>query len=145
MIRVREYDEHDLHGVLEVENASFKFPYSKEIFTELLKQKSTRMLVAENIEGRIVGYILYSIKSIKCSLISIAVLPEYRRLGVGSMLMQKLLKEVEGTVEQVELQVGCKNFGAIKFYQKFNFKIVDLIPKYYPDGEDAYYMVKILD
>ncbi|MGB9727860.1 MAG: ribosomal protein S18-alanine N-acetyltransferase [Nitrososphaeria archaeon] len=145
MIKVREYDEHDLDSILDVEDASFKFPYSKEIFTELLRQKSTRMLVAEDIEGQIIGYILYSIKSGKCLLISIAVLPEYRRSGVGSMLMQTLLKEVYGNVRQVELQVGCKNFDAIKFYLKFNFKIVGVIPKYYSDGEDAYFMVKILD
>lgn len=145
MINVRPYREGDLDKVLEIENVSFKFPYSMDLFRRLLAQKSTRMLVAQNSGGNVVGYILYSIRPGKCLIISLAVLPEFRRRGVGAMLMQALIKDVGPLAKYIELQVGCGNIDAVKFYQKFGFKVEGVLRRYYPDGEDAYYMVKILD
>lgn len=145
MTKVRQYSENDLKEILAIEKASFKFPYSKELFKELLSQKWTRMLVAQTDSGKIVGYILYSIRSPKCLLISIASAPEHRSMGVGSMLMQAFLEDVKNVVNFIELQVGCKNLDAIKFYYKFGFKIRGILKGYYPDGEDAFYMVKLLN
>ncbi|MCX8189496.1 MAG: ribosomal protein S18-alanine N-acetyltransferase [Nitrososphaeria archaeon] len=145
MIGIRKYNEKDLEKILEIERSSFKFPYPKELFKELLSMKQTRMLVAKTDSEKIVGYILYSIKSQRCLLVSIAVVPEYRRMGVGTMLMKAFLDDVKNVVEKVELQVGCSNLEAINFYHKFGFKVNGILKNYYPDGEDALYMVKYLN
>lgn len=145
MIHVRKYSERDLEQILKIERSSFKFPYPMSLFKELLSNRHTRMFVAETVSDKIVGYILYSIKSPKCLLISVAVDPEYRRMGVGTMLMKAFLDDIKDVVEVVELQVGCNNFEAIKFYYKFGFKVTGILKGYYPDGEDAFLMVKSLN
>lgn len=145
MIKVRKYNKSDLEEILEIERSTFKFPYPRELFEEFLSNKHTKMLVAEIDSGKIVGYILYSIKSLKCLLISIAVAPGYRRVGIGTMLMKAFLDDIKNVVKVVELQVGYNNLEAIKFYDKFGFKVSGILKKYYPDGEDALYMVKYLN
>lgn len=145
MIHVRKYSERDLEQILKIERSSFKFPYPMRLFKELLSNRYTRMFVAETVSDKIVGYILYSIKSPKCLFISVAVDSEYRRRGIGTMLMKAFLDDIKDVVEIVELQVGCNNVEAIKFYHKFGFKVTGMLKGYYPDEEDAFLMVNSLN
>ncbi len=78
--------------------------------------------------------------------ISIAVLQEYRRRGIGSALMSEALKifEEKYDVDSVYLEVRVSNQPAINMYEKFGFVKARIIRGYYRDGEDAYVMVKRL-
>jgi len=78
--------------------------------------------------------------------ISIAVLQEYRRRGIGSALMSEALKifEKKYDVDSVYLEVRVSNQPAINMYEKFGFVKARRIRGYYRDGEDAYVMVKRL-
>ncbi len=76
-------------------------------------------------------------------LISIAVLPEYRRMGIGSALLERTISRArsEGNIVSVYLEVRISNEPAIRLYEKFGFKKARIIKGYYRDGEDAYVMV----
>ncbi|MEM3616278.1 MAG: GNAT family N-acetyltransferase, partial [Candidatus Methanomethylicia archaeon] len=111
-------------------------------------------LVAE-IYGKIAGYIMcrveYGLSSFKFALtkkghvISIAVLPEYRRRGIGYSLMVKGMEALKNYgATEVYLEVRVSNYPAIRLYEKLNYTIVNRIQGYYADGEDAYVMAKIL-
>ena len=78
--------------------------------------------------------------------ISIAVLQEYRRRGIGSALMSEALKifEEKYDVDSVYLEVRVSNQPAINMYERFGFVKARIIRGYYRDGEDAYVMVKRL-
>jgi len=78
--------------------------------------------------------------------ISIAVLQEYRRRGIGSALMSEALNifEEKYDVDSVYLEVRVSNQPAINMYEKFGFVKARIIRSYYRDGEDAYVMVKRL-
>jgi len=78
--------------------------------------------------------------------ISIAVLQEYRRRGIGSALMSEALKifEEKYDVDSVYLEVRVSNQPAINMYEKFGFVKARIIRGYYRDGKDAYVMVKRL-
>lgn len=51
---------------------------------------------------------------------------------------------VGGVVSSTGLHVRCSNTAAVKLYQKVGYWPAVRIPTYYEDGEDAYYMQKIL-
>jgi len=82
----------------------------------------------------------------KLHIVSIAVLPEHRRKGLGHALMVEAMKEgrAEGAQEAF-LEVRVSNTPAINLYKKLNYKIVSRISRYYADGEDAYLMAIPLD
>ncbi len=76
-------------------------------------------------------------------LISIAVLREYRRMGIGSALLKATIDEavLDGNIASIYLEVRVSNEPAIRLYRKFGFREVRVIRGYYRDGEDAYVMV----
>lgn len=77
---------------------------------------------------------------------SLAVLKPYRRCGVAAELMKQLhchFEECYPTTEGVNLHVRVSNIAACKLYQQtMGYQIDQIIPGYYQDGEDAYFMRK---
>lgn len=55
-------------------------------------------------------------------LVDIAVLPEDRRRGIGSFVLNHLLDEARKSGKTVTLQVLKTNAGAIRLYEKFGFE-----------------------
>ena len=47
----------------------------------------------------------------------------YRKHGIASTLMNELIKK---ECERIMLEVRCDNVGAIKLYNKFGFKIINI-------------------
>ena len=66
---------------------------------------------------------------------TICVLPEYRRQGIASALLDEC--ETRLDVARIRLSVRLGNAGAIQLYEGFGYRRVDIWPKYYQDGADA--------
>ncbi|HBX68631.1 MAG TPA: hypothetical protein DEH25_04420 [Chloroflexi bacterium] len=72
---------------------------------------------------------------------TIGVLPEYRRQGLASALLQECETRLE--TSRIRLSVRLGNHGAIRLYEGFGYQRVDIWPKYYKDGTDAIVFEKI--
>ncbi|MGQ9718677.1 MAG: ribosomal protein S18-alanine N-acetyltransferase [Nitrososphaerales archaeon] len=138
---VRRCGDQDLDQVLAIERVCFKHPYDYLTFFYFLTKEPEGFYVAEE-NGHILGYAIFSSKDDKGNVISIAVLPEFRRRGIGSKLLEEGLEFLSKKVKEVELQVRVGNREAINFYRRFGFREKCLIYNYYPDGEDALVMLK---
>lgn len=103
-----------------------------ELLTLSLSYRET-FLVAEG--DRILGYVVFSPKD---RIISLVVGRKYRRRGVGTLLMQEVIRRAPGTRLTLEVRVG--NHVARSFYQKLGFRESARMPGYYPDGEDGLLM-----
>jgi ribosomal protein S18 acetylase RimI-like enzyme len=78
--------------------------------------------------------------------ISLAVLQDYRRHGLAAALMNQLhfhLEQVYGA-QCVSLHVRKSNEAAWRLYERDGYIVESVIPDYYEDGEDAYFMRKAL-
>jgi ribosomal-protein-alanine N-acetyltransferase len=81
----------------------------------------------------------------KGKILMLSVLEKYRRQEIGSKLLAEYLKSISyKKIKKVELEVRTDNKKAIKFYQRYGFKIKKKISKFYQNGEDAYTMAKEL-
>lgn len=69
----------------------------------------------------------------------LAVASEYRRQGLGELLLLTLLKDaIARKLEWATLEVNVNNFGAINLYKKYGFQVVGTRKGYYqPAGDDA--------
>ena len=152
---IRKVTPNDLDEVIRINEECLPEHYPRYFWEEHLRRWNEAFLVAE-VDGKIVGYIMcrvelgwgFTRKGIikKGHVISIAVLQEYRRRGIGKALMEnamKILKEKYGAHE-VYLEVRVSNMPAINLYRKLGFSIIRVIPGYYHDGEDAYLMARSL-
>jgi len=72
-------------------------------------------------------------------IMTLGCLAPYRRLGIGSVMLEHILKicEADGTYDNVFLHVQVNNTSAISFYEKFGFEIVDRKENYYKKIEPA--------
>lgn len=133
----------DIDEVIRIEQESFTHPYDRFTFLYYLRDPYSSFIVAED-DGRIIGYLVYSLKGRKATLVSIAVKKDERSKGIGKRLLNEAIKELSGKVDELWLQVGVRNKDAIAFYKKAGFQPKWTIARYYQDGEDALVMVKRL-
>ena len=139
-VKFRRVSIRDLDEITKLEREIFgPSGYSRNIVEYLLYYAD--FFVAACINDSIVGYICGEIRLGRGHIISIAVKKEFRRRGIGSMLLKLFIEELrKKNVRTVYLEVSTENKGAIKFYRKHGFRITGFIPKYYSDGSDAFIM-----
>lgn len=73
---------------------------------------------------------------------TIAVLPEYRRRGIGRALLNACQAQLK--TPRVRLSVRASNSEAFKLYDQEGYHTTDIWKGYYRDGENAIVMEKIL-
>ncbi|WP_025321348.1 ribosomal protein S18-alanine N-acetyltransferase [Deferrisoma camini] len=132
--------------VLRVESASFAHPWDPGTVHEVLHSRFCRALGAEAPDGSLVGHVLYAVQGGLCHVLDLAVLPGWRRRGIGTRLARAMLERLKAEgVEFSFLEVRASNAGAEAFYRSLGFEPVGRRPRYYPDtGEDAVVMVRLL-
>jgi len=129
--------------------------YTTFFFMELYQRFPETFIVAEE-NGEVVGYIMCRIETgtpsfkllgitKKGHVISIAVLPEHQREGIGYALMQRAMEAmVNYKARECYLEVRASNVPAVDLYRKMGFEVARTIGGYYADGEDAYVMARKL-
>ena len=135
--RIRVATQTDLAVIHRIEDVAFSDPYPRRLLARLLDECPDSFLVAELEGGTIVGYCVASNEGEIAHLLSIAVLPEYRRWGIGSAFIRKLIASMGHAAKEVVLEVKMGNTEAIKLYEELSFKHIGTIEHYYSDGSAA--------
>lgn len=132
----------DLDQVMGIERSSFPFPWSTRFFLEELRVECARSLVVE-IEGRIVGYVLFWLLPDEIDIHNVAVHCEFRRHGIGRVLLAHVVDAARRRrSSQVTLEVRESNVPAQRLYESVGFLKRGVRKGYYADnGEDALVMV----
>lgn len=138
----------DFEQVYEIEQACFVEPYTREqLMYEFSENPLNKILVVYD-EDKIVGFVDYMITFNSATISQIAVLPNYRKKGLGSKLLEEMEKsfpkEIDDVVETITLEVRESNINAISFYKKNGYENVVIKKHYYKNGENAVYMIKRL-
>ncbi|KAG9509031.1 putative N-acetyltransferase san, partial [Fragariocoptes setiger] len=73
-------------------------------------------------------------------ILTLGCLATYRRLGIGTKLLQHILNYVErdGNIDNIYLHVQISNTGALEFYKRFGFEIKETKQDYYKRIEPAH-------
>jgi len=141
---------YDVEQILEIEEASFKAPWSRTLFLEELACKTAFNYVVKSAGSEkhefVIAYICSRIIGCEMSILRIAVSPKWRNLGIASWLLDKCFKiSLDKGVTSVFLEVRESNGAAIALYDKQGFISVGKRPAYYPETrEDAVVLMKKL-
>jgi ribosomal-protein-alanine N-acetyltransferase len=134
----------DIERVSALEDALFDDAWSTEMFWDELAQGDSRTyLVAVDGDG-LVGYGGLAAMPDEGYVQTIAVAPEHRRRGLGSLLLTALLDDAKRRgLPRVGLEVRVDNAAAIAMYERFGFKGIAVRKRYYqPSGTDALVMMQ---
>jgi ribosomal protein S18 acetylase RimI-like enzyme len=81
----------------------------------------------------------------RCELLAIAVEPEVRRRGIGRMLLGGIEREAGRLDEHIlVLHTATDNISAQHLFKKNGFVTLSLKKHFYPSGQDAVMMMKVL-
>ena len=140
--RVRNVKESDLSSIYLIELKSFKYPYPLQLFVFYYKLSPETFIVVE-CSSNVVGYAIGLIEGDVGHIISLAVDPKFRGRGLGKLLLRELEKRLVSAGAKVfKLEVSVNNLIALRMYTSLGYRVVNLIRNYYPDGSDAYLMIK---
>lgn len=126
MIFVRSEKPEDYQKIYEINKVAFGGEVEAQLVNNLRKTKGfipELSLVAEK-DGKVVGHILFSVIHIKTdsnkipvlALAPMAVLPDYQKQGIGSLLIKEGLKECKELGHKVVVLVGHPDY-----YPRFGF------------------------
>lgn len=135
---VKKMGPDNLEGLVELEALCFDYHWSKEQFLLGLEKEAFSVLGIEH-DGRVIGYLAYSILIDEMEILNLGVHPDMRRKGLARKLMVSLLQKCnEMGIKKGLLDVKISNQPAIKLYESFGFEKSGVRKKYYPDTkEDA--------
>ena len=153
--KLRKFIPDDLQKVMQINRVCLPENYTDFFFMDLHQRFPETFIVADEGE-EMAGYIMCRIEVglsnygfggliKKGHVVSIAVMPEFRRRGIAKALITRALEGMQYyKAKQCFLEVRVTNDAAINLYKQLGFEITRTINGYYSDGEDAYVMTKRL-
>ena len=152
---LRRFKPSDVEQVMHINRVCLPENYTTFFFMNLYQRFPETFIVAEE-NGKVVGYIMCRIETgipsfkllgitRKGHVISIAVLPEHRREGIGYALVREAMRAmVNYKAKECYLEVRASNVAAVNLYRKMGFEIARTARGYYADGEAACVMARKL-
>ena len=130
----------DFNSIKENLLTDFDNFWNETTFENELKSSHSYYIVAK-IENEIVGFVGMKIVLNEADIMNIVTKKDKRNLGIGTKLLQELLKTAkEKNISKLTLEVNENNLPAIHVYEKLGFKKIAERAKYYNNTYDAYIM-----
>lgn len=139
-LRLRWLCRRDFETLLELERASFEFPWTRDEFEYCLRARNFGGLVVER-DGEPLGYLCFEARKRSFRLLSCAVAASERRRGVGTLLTRALIERLDERRSKIVCVVRERNLTAQLFLRSLGFRAVWVARGYYfKTNEDAYRM-----
>jgi [ribosomal protein S18]-alanine N-acetyltransferase len=140
-VHIRWMIRRDMSEVLDIERMSFEFPWFEDDFVRCLRQRNCIGMVAEQ-GDRVVGFMIYELHKTRLHILNFAVAPQYRRRGIGSQMVHKLVGKLSSQRRtDISLEVRETNLEAQLFFRETGFRATEVLREFYEDSpEDAYVM-----
>jgi len=145
---LREFRPEDFEVLWSIDQRCFApgIAYPRRELAAYIQRRASFTLVAESVtQPSITGFIVAEASRRVGHIITIDVLPENRRTGLGS----KLLAAAEDRLlhahcHSVVLETAVDNVPALAFYKRHQYSVLKVAPRYYSTGVDAFVLGKDL-
>jgi len=143
-MKVRAAELADLSKIIEIESLCFpkETAFPSEMFAYLIRYAIT---LAAFEDSRMTGFIIGFASGDTGFIYTLDVHPDYRRKGVGSMLIRTIEDRLfsQGS-KHIRLEAAIKNPAALELYRKAGYHEKELLRNYYGRGKNAVRMWKEL-
>jgi ribosomal-protein-alanine N-acetyltransferase len=132
--------EDDLAGVLDVEQESFTNPWTREMYSWELQNRSVcHIFVVRTADWPVAGFCAFWLVFDEIHINNVAVRPALRGLGIGTALLHHILAEgAKLGARRATLEVRASNQGARRLYERLGFYVAGTRKNYYSHPvEDA--------
>jgi ribosomal protein S18 acetylase RimI-like enzyme len=153
-VNIRPFRKHDFDALWRIDQACFdpELAYSRIELAVYMRRPASFTLVAEAAEPQapsvsppILGFVVAESRRRIGHIITIDVIAESRRSGVGSCLLDAAEERLQHSgVTEVALETPVNNVAAIRFYKTKGYFVEKTVPGYYSNRLDAFLMRKDL-
>lgn len=149
-IELGDVTHHNLKQLKKINTVVLPVSYNNKFYLDVLESGELAKLAYYNdvVVGAVCSRIDTSENMRRLYIMTLGCLYPYRRLGIGTVMVQHILNCVErdGNFDSIFLHVKVDNKGAIEFYKRFGFEIVETKQHYYKRIEpaDAHVLQKTL-
>jgi [ribosomal protein S18]-alanine N-acetyltransferase len=144
--RIVVMEESDLDEVLSIEASSRQTSWSHHSFVEEIKSPLSFCFVlrgGNEPTERVFGFICFRVIGEESDLLNLAVLSQYRHMGLGKELMKFYVDFCrERKTKIFYLETGVSNGAAIHLYESFDYHPAGIRAKLFRGKEDALLMVR---
>jgi [ribosomal protein S18]-alanine N-acetyltransferase len=138
--QVSEMVGRDHAAVLAIEALSFNRPFDRAGLIEVLARPGAISLVAR-LDMKVVGFLLCEVNGGSIILTDIAVIPSFRRRGVGRRLIIALLNRPGCERLEIHTVVSDAKTEAHLFFRDVGFLAVEVVHECGAAGADGYHFV----
>ncbi len=142
---LRDFKPEDFDALWRMDQECFPpgIAYSKRELKEYVRHRGAFTLVATDADtGMLAGFIVAH-QAATGHVITIDVMEEARRSGVGSQLLRTAEDRLlAGGSSAVGLETAVDNLAALAFYKRHGYSVVRTWPRYYSNGVDALVLKK---
>ena len=132
--RLSHPDPADLAAIVCLESESFTNPWTAEALATMLESDITRLYVARHPRHRVAGFCACWLIATELHINTLAVAPEYRRMGIATGLVRFVLRNTGA--RRATLEVRRSNRAAIDLYEKLGFRATAVREQYYRNPDE---------
>lgn len=154
VVRVRAFQPEDFEAAYRLDQACYPpgIAYSRYALQEFLGAPGARAWVAEEqeelapVQSALVGFVIVrQVGRDRGHVITLDVREDRRRRGIGTTLLKTAEDWLARQgVQRVRLETAVENQAAVAFWQRAGYQVRRVLPRYYLDRDDAYWMEKSL-
>ena len=152
-IMLRTFAPADFETLWEIDQACYEpeVAYSRRELKNYMSFSGADCVVAEahqpnaTARSKVVGFCITARRGEWGYIITMDVLADWRRHGVGTLLLEEAEQRMASRgVREVSLETATDNQAAIAFWKRHGYRNRGVRKGYYPGGRDAFGMVKPL-
>jgi [ribosomal protein S18]-alanine N-acetyltransferase len=160
-VDLRDFRRDDFEALWTIDQQCFPpgISYSRLELAAYITRRGSLTLIAEGLQVELtgrpcngakspsttLGFVVAELRRNVGHIITIDVLPQWRRQGIGSTLLDACEARLEAQhCRSVVLETAVDNTAALSFYKRHQYHVVKTIPHYYRMGVDAFVLSKPL-
>lgn len=133
-VELGDITKHNIKLIRRLNQAIFPVNYNEKFYKDVLEAGELAKLAFYN--DVVVGAVCCRLEQVdnerRLYIMTLGCLFTYRRLGIGTTMLKHVLDyAIKKNIDSIYLHVQINNTGAIEFYKKFGFEIVDTEEDYY--------------
>lgn len=133
--------KHNVRLLKRLNQAIFPVSYNERFYKDMLEAGEMGKIAFYN--DILVGAVCCRVETVenvrRVYIMTLGCLRPYRRLGIGTKMLEHILNFVtaKGNIDNIYLHVQVDNTGAMEFYKKFGFEIIETKEDYYKKIEPS--------
>lgn len=138
-IKIIKATQKNISDVAMIEENCFLTTWTEQSIADSIRNDNAYFGVAY-VDNKPAGYMSIQVCCGEGDIMRVAVLPEFRRLGIGRALLEKCF--LANKLDAVFLDVRENNVPAIRLYESFGFEKIGVRKNYYTNPTENAVMMK---